>query len=125
MRNHEPSLSDRLGAAAQSRRTRLEQARANAPANDPGFAERQAARRAAGVAREARAAERKAAKLAEKAREAEEKAAEERARAIALVAEQEAREAEVAEQTAREIDLAAERKAARDAKYAARKARRK
>ena len=42
-----------------------------------------------------------------------------------IIFEQEAREAEVAEQTAREIDLAAERKAARDAKYAARKARRK
>jgi hypothetical protein len=125
MKNHEPSLSDRLGAAAKSRRTQLEQARAKAPSNDPGFVERQAARRAAGVAREARAAERKAAKLAEQARKAEEKAAEEREREIALVAEQEAREAEVAEQAAREIDLTAERKAARDAKYAARKARQK
>ena len=123
MKNHEPSLADRLGAAAKSRRTQLEQARANAPANDPGFAERQAARRAVGAAREARAAERKTAKLAEKARKAEERAAEEHARAITLIAEQEAREAEAAEQAAREIVLQAERKVARDAKYAARKAR--
>jgi hypothetical protein len=58
------------------------------------------------IAREARVSERKAAKLAAKIREA---------------AEQEAREAEAAEQAAREIVLEAERKAARDARYAARK----
>ena len=125
MKNHDPSLADRLGAAGKARQAQLEKARAKAPANDPGFAERQAARRAVRIAREARVSERKAAKLADKIREAEAQAAEEAARAIALIAEQERRDAEAAEQAAREIAIAAERKAARDARYAARKARRK
>lgn len=125
MKNYEPSLANRIGAATTARQTQLKKARANNPVNDPGFAERQAARRALNVEREARAAERKAARLAEKARKAEERAAEEVARELALQAEQERLEAEVAEQADREIALAAERKAARDARYAARKARKR
>ncbi len=125
MRNHEPKFNDRLNAAAKAKRALLDKARANGPADDPDFAERQAARREVAIAREARAAERKAAKLAEKTRLAEEKAAEEAARAIALAAEREAREAEATEQAAREIALEAERKAARDVRYAARKARKR
>ena len=112
MKNHVPNFGDRLKAAAKAKQALLEKARAKAPANDPKFAERQAARREVSIAREARASERKAAELAAKIREAEEQAA-----------EQEAREAEAAEQAAREIVLEAERKAARDARYAARKAR--
>ncbi len=60
----EPSLADRREMAAKARQAILEKARAKSAANDPGFAERQAARRAVGEAREQRAAERKAAKLA-------------------------------------------------------------
>jgi len=108
MKHHEPNFGDRLKAAAKAKQALLEKARAKAPANDPKFAERQAARREVSIAREARVSERKAAKLAAKIREA---------------AEQEAREAEAVEQAAREIVLEAERKAARDARYAARKAR--
>ncbi len=121
MKNFEPNFADRLVAAAKAKRSLLEQARANAPANDPKFAERQAARRAASVARAARISERNAAKLAEKASMVDE----EDARAMALVAEQKAGKAEVVEQAARELALVAERKTARDARYAARKARRK
>ncbi len=98
MKNHVPNFGDRLKAAAKAKQALLEKARAKAPANDPKFAERQAARREVSIAREARVSERKAAKLAAKIREA-------------------------AEQEAREIVLEAERKAARDARYAARKAR--
>ena len=123
MKRYEPSFANRLSTAAKAKQAQLENARASNPINDPGFAERQAARHALSVAREARASERKAAKLAEKARKAEERAAEEVARAIALNAEQERLKAEIAEQERRKIVLEAERKAARDARYAARKAR--
>jgi hypothetical protein len=51
--------------------------------------------------------------------------AEAAAREAALKAEQEARDAEFAEQAAREAALEAERQAARDARYAARKARKR
>ncbi|MBL6954858.1 MAG: hypothetical protein ISR50_19665 [Alphaproteobacteria bacterium] len=123
MKRHEPSLSDRLGGAAKARQAQLEKARANAPANNPKFAEKQAARLAISVARQARVAERKAAKLAEQARKAEEQAAAEAERALTLAAEQKAREAELIAEADREVALIAERKAARDARYAARKAR--
>ncbi len=123
MKKHEPSLTDRLGAAAKARKAQLERARAIAPANDPEFAERQAARRLAAEKREVRVAERKAAKLADKTRKAKEQADEEIARAIALKAEEEARAVEAEEHAAREIALEAERKAERDRRYAARKAR--
>ena len=123
MKNYEPGFADRLSVAAKARRAELEKARTNAPANDPGFAGRQAARRAAAVERKARNSERKAAKLAEKIRKTKELADEEIARETALKAEQERREADATEQAARDIALAAERKAERDRRYAARKAR--
>ena len=111
-----------MKAAAKAKQALLNKARAKAPANDPEFAKRQAARRAVAIAREARVSERKAAKLAAKIRETAEQEARE-AEAAEQAAEQEARETEAAEQAAREIVLEAERKAARDARYAARKAR--
>jgi hypothetical protein len=50
-------------------------------------------------------------------------AAEKAARDVAVEAEQAARDAEIARQAAHDVALQAERKAARDARYAARKAR--
>ena len=123
MKKYEPSFTDRLGTAAKARRAQLEKARENAPANDPGFAEQQAARRLVADKRKARLIERKAAKQADKTRKAKEQAEEEIARAIALKAEAEARAAEEEERKVREIALAAERKAERDRRYAARQAR--
>ena len=114
MKNYEPSFANRLGAAAKAKQAQRDKARAIDPTNDPKFAERQAARQAQAAAREVRAAERKAARLAEQARKAEEQVAAEAARVAELAAEEQ-----------RKIDLAAEQKAARDAKYAARKARQK
>jgi len=71
----------------------------------------------------------RATKLAVEARQAATlaaaQAAEVAARETALKAEQEASDAEFAEQTAREAALEAERQAARDARYAARKARKR
>jgi hypothetical protein len=134
-------LDDRLNAAANAKKALLEKFRARSGGKDPGFAERQAARQAVGVARDARAVGRNTARLAGIAREANEQAArdaaakaEQAARNDAAEAEQAARDAQVeAEQAARDAETArqavddvaqqAERKAARDARYAARKAR--
>jgi hypothetical protein len=113
------NFDDRLSAAANAKKAELEKFRARSGANDPAFAERQAARQAIGVARDARTAGRNASRLAGVAREADEKAA----RDAAEEAEQTARGAEVARQAADDVALEAERKAARDARYAARKAR--
>jgi len=125
MKRHEPGFADRLDASAQARRKQLEKAKAVAPTNDPEFAKRQAARREAAAAREARAAERRAAKEAEKARKAEEKVAREAERIRAEQAEQERLVTEEADRLAHAATLAAEQKAARDARYAARKKRRR
>jgi len=125
MKNHEPNFADRLNVAAQARRKQLEKAKAAAPTNDPEFAKRQEARREAAAAREVRAAERRAAKEAEKARKAEEKTAREAERVLAEQAEQERLATEEAEKITQAAVLATEQKAARDARYAARKARRR
>jgi hypothetical protein len=129
-KSKEPDFAERMSAAAKAKKADLERFRAKTGPNDPGFAEREAARRAIAEAREKRAAERKAARLASEAREAEEKAARDAAlaaerlvREAALEAEKLAREKVAAEQAIRDAALEAERKAERDARYAARKAR--
>lgn len=112
-------LSERLATAAGAKKALLEKFKAQPGVNDPVFAEREEARRAIRVAREAREAERNAARDARKAAEQEALKAEQ--------AEQAAREAlavqELAEHAKRQVATAAEAKAARDARYAARKAR--
>jgi hypothetical protein len=112
-------FDDRLNTAAKAKKAELEKFRAKSGPNDPAFAERQAARHAISVARDARVAERKAAQLASDAREAAAKAT----REAAAEAEQTDRDAEVARQAAHNIARQAEHKVARDARYAARKAR--
>jgi predicted TIM-barrel fold metal-dependent hydrolase len=102
MRNHEPSFADRLSTADKAKRQLVEKARRSAPANDPNFAERQAAAEANRIAAEAAA---------------------EANRIAAAAAAQAQREADAAAQAERELQLETERKAARDARYAARKAR--
>ena len=78
----EPTLEERREQAAKAKQAQLEAARAKLPANDPKFAERQAARVKTSEARDARAVERKAQRAAEaKRRElaaVEEEAASER-----------------------------------------------
>lgn len=124
------SAGDRLAVAALAKKAMLERFKAKPPPDDPAVIERQAAQRAVVDAREARAAERKAARDAEAARLA--------AEAAARLAEQERQQAEQvaylarkandaaqaqAEYKARALALAAEQKAARDERYARRKAR--
>jgi Family of unknown function (DUF6481) len=103
------SFDDRLSAAANAKKAELEKFRARAWANDPAVAERQAARQAISVARDACTAERNASRLAAVAREA---------------AEQTPRDAAAeAERAAHDVALQGERKAPRDARYAVSKAR--
>jgi Family of unknown function (DUF6481) len=113
-------LSDRLNAAAAAKKAALERFRAKPGPDDPAVREQQAALKAISDARELRAAERKAAREAEAARQA----AEEAARAAEQAAREEEERRLAAEAAARAVALEAERKAARDARYAARKARR-
>lgn len=113
-----PDFNERSAAARTAKESALDKLR-NKPAQDPAvIAERQAAR----AAKEAAIAEKRAAKQrAEdeiKAAKAAAKAAEEAAR----LAAEEAIKAEAAAKI-RAMPTAAEMKAARDARYAARKAR--
>ena len=106
------NFDDRISAAAAAKQALLERFRARPQPDAPAEIARQAALKAIADARDARAAERRAAKDAEAARLAAEQAA------------RRAQEQEAATQAkARAAAVEAERRAARDAKYAARKAR--
>ena len=107
------NFDDRISAAAAAKQALLERFRARPGAGDPAWIEQQAALKAVADARDARNAERKAAKEAEAARIAAEAAARRTQEQIAA-----------AEAKVKAAALEAERKAARDARYAARKARR-
>lgn len=100
----DPSFRDRIGRAAEAKKKALEQLRSKPPIDEKIVAERAAAR----LKREAAEAEKRAAKKAAEQADKELKAAE-AAAAKAVVAPP--------------AQTAAERKAARDARYAARKNR--
>ena len=106
----EVSFADRQKAAAQAKQNILNKFRSQPGVDDPEVVKRRAER-------EAQAAERAKAKLVRDAGKAEQKARE--AQAAVEAAALAAREKE--EAIAREAALEAERKAARDARYAARK----
>jgi hypothetical protein len=112
--NHNPSLQDRLSGAAQARQKALDKLRAKPPVDEKILAARQEAR----LKREAAQAEKRAAKIAQQEAEAA---------AIVAAAEAKAAEAEAAEAARIKalpvLPTAAEMKAARDARYAARKNR--
>jgi hypothetical protein len=111
-------FSDRIGNSAAARRALLDKFKAQPKLDDPAVKERMAAQVAAAQAREQRQAEKKAEKEAQRlAREAELKRLEEER----IAAEKEARRVE----GEKALALLAEQKAARDARYAARKARKK
>ncbi|MGO4571851.1 DUF6481 family protein [Microvirga sp. 2TAF3] len=112
----EKDFSKRLSAAASARQAVLEKFKARPSQDDPAVAERRAARQALHSAREQRLTERAEARQAD---EAAKHAAHEKS----LQDEQLAKEAALAEQAHRDATLEVERKAARDARYAARKAR--
>lgn len=107
-------FQDRIQNKAKAKQALLEKLKARPAADDPEVLKRQAERLAISEAREARAKERAAAK--------EREAAEQAAREEAERAEEERRKIQEVEDEAK---LKAEQKAARDARYAARKNRKK
>jgi hypothetical protein len=113
-----PNLNDRLSAAAAARKALIDGFKAKR--DDPQMPARRAALKEISEAREIRRSQRQAAQEAEAARLAEE--------AAAAAAEQKAREVEetrlAQEAKANAAALETERKTKRDARYAARKARR-
>ena len=114
------NFDERRNAAEAAKKAKLEKFRALTAQINEGAAERLATRQEIVAARDVRAAEREAARLANEARSAEDQAA----REIVLKAEQAEHDAKAAEQAEREVASAAERKAARDARYAAPRHRR-
>jgi hypothetical protein len=119
----ELTFSERQEAAAKARATQLAKARAKDPRNDPEFAKRQAERVRLAQEREKREEDRKAAKAAEAARRAEEAVAAERAKLEEIKAAEEEAVRKAGEERAKLAKLLTDQKAARDARYAARKAR--
>jgi hypothetical protein len=115
--------AERQTTAADAKRAQMEQFRAKFGANDPNFAARQAERIKIAEARTQREAERSAIKEKEAAEAAVRKAAEDAARKIAEEEARVAAEIFAREEADRAVLAEAEAKAARDARYAARKAR--
>ena len=126
MRGSDPSkFGDRLSDAQKARQAMLEMARAKMAALKESQPERDAERARIAKERDEREAARKAEREARLKREAEERAAAEVARLEAerQAAEESARKA--TEEKAKLAQLLVDQKAARDARYAARKARQK
>ena len=109
-------FNERQAAAAAAKQAMLDKFRARPAHDDPAVVARLEARRVADAKREVQQAEKAAARLADKKRRTEEEAA---AAAERLRAE----EAALVDKEAAELALKAEQKAQRDARYAARKAR--
>jgi Family of unknown function (DUF6481) len=121
------SFADRQAAAAKARKEMAERFLANSkydPA-DPAVVEREAKRKAIIEARKVRDTERAKRKADEEAAEAVRKGAEEAARQEQLRLEALAREAELQREREEAERLEYERKLERDARYAARKERKK
>ena len=121
------NFADRQAAAAKARKALAEKFIANAkydPA-DPAVIEREAKRKEILEARKVRDIERAKRKAEEEAAAAARRAAEEAARQEQLRLEAIAREAELQRQRDEEERLEYERKLERDARYAARKERKK
>jgi hypothetical protein len=113
-------FDERLSASANAKKAMLEKFRSRPGPDDPAVQAREAERKAIAEARAVRAAERQAAREAEARRLAELEAQRKAEEAARLAAEAAAK----AEEAARPRALLAEQKAARDARYARRKARR-
>ena len=109
-------FTDRLSAAAKAREAALEKFKSRPKPDDPEMIERAAARKEAAEAKAAREVARLAERAAQAAHQAAEKVAREAAEQSQRIAAEQHAEAEKAR-------LAAEQKAARDARYAARKSR--
>ena len=121
------SFADRQAAAAKARKAMAEKflAKNKYDPNDPAVIEREAQRKAILEARELREVERAKRRAEEAAAEAARKAAEEAVRQEQLRIEALAREAEAQRLREEQERLEYEKKLERDARYAARKERKK
>jgi hypothetical protein len=126
MKGSDPSkFGDRLGDAQKARQAMLDKARAKMAALNETKPERDAERARIAKDREEREAVRKTEKEARLKREAEERSAAENARIEAERLAAEERERAAHEEKAKLAKLLTDQKAARDARYAARKKRQK
>jgi len=126
------SFADRRTAASEAKKALLEKFKAKPAPDDPEMLAKQAERKAILEARERRDAEKARLKQEKLAREADQRAAAEAAAEVARLAAEEAanaeakaREAAESERIARLLADEATLKAKRDARYAARKARKR
>jgi len=121
----EPGFVERLQTAAKSKKAQLQRIRASVPANGAQSTERQAAQVEAAAARKIRTAGRKDSdRVGAEQREAQ-RAAENARQALAVVDERARKDAERGAKAEADDALKKNQKAARDAKYAARKVRQK
>jgi hypothetical protein len=119
----EPTFVERLKTAATAKKAQLEKKRATVPGGQ--FAQPQAAQVEAAAARKVRAAERKhSERVAAQQKEAL-RVADKARRAQAVLDESARKRDELVAQSEANAALKVDQKAARDAKYAARKARQK
>lgn len=114
------NFDDRRKNSASAKQMLLEKFKARPPADDPDMVAKAQARAAIARARDERTREREAARIAAEKKAAEEKRTREEAELAAQIAREEEETRLAAERKA--IDLA-EKKAQRDARYAARKAK--
>jgi membrane protein involved in colicin uptake len=114
------NFDDRKKNSASAKQMLLEKFKARPPADDPEMIAKAEARAAIARAREERIREREAARIAAEKAAAEAKRAREEAELAAQIAREEEEARLAAERKAAEL---IERKAARDARYAARKAK--
>lgn len=119
----EKGFNERIQNSNEAKKALLEKFKQRPTADDPEFQARQAERMAIAEARAQREAEKKRLKQEKAEREAREKAEREAAAEAAARAEAEAKTAAEDDMIARVLADEAERKAKRDARYAARKAR--
>jgi hypothetical protein len=125
MPSKEPGFVERLQTAAKAKNAQLERIRASVPATGAQSTERQAARVEAAAARKIRTAQRKDAdRVGAEQREAQ-RATENARQALGVVEERARKDAERGAQADADAALKKDQKTARDAKYAARKARQK
>lgn len=121
----ERNFADRRQAAGDAKKALLEKFKARPAADDPAVQARAAERKAIAEAREKREAERIEQKRLAAETEARERAEREAAAEAAARAESDAKEQAEKDMVARLLADEADRKAKRDARYAARKARQK
>ena len=123
MPKKEPGFAERLQTAAKAKQAQLAKIRALAPADGVPSADGQAAQLEAEAARKMRTAARKHADRAGAQEREAQRAAEKDRQAQAAVEEIARKDAERVAQAEADAALKKDQKAARDAKYAARKAR--